>query len=186
MSPANSYASDLSPEFALLGFLAQQSAHGYELHQRLSTDLGQVWHVSLSQTYNILNRLEVRGFIRGIVQEQEKLPPRRTFRLTSAGRRRFDNWLYSPTPCSVRTIRVEFVTRLYFSHARHPDRVANLIEAQIEEVRAGLTRLEAMLAELPPGQVFNQLGLKLRVRQLASLMDWLTECRAALEPRRAA
>jgi DNA-binding PadR family transcriptional regulator len=186
MPTRTSYASDLSPEYALLGLLAQRPTHGYELHQRLVTDLGQVWHVSLSQTYNILNRLESQGFVRGTVQDQEKLPSRRIFRLTLAGRRRFDNWLYSPTPCSVRTIRVEFVTRLYFSHALNPDRIANLVEAQTEEVRARLTRLQVVLAELPPHQVFNQLGLKLRVRQLTSLLDWLAECRATLEPRRAA
>jgi DNA-binding PadR family transcriptional regulator len=34
------YASALSPEYALLGFLAQKAAHGYELHQRLSNELG--------------------------------------------------------------------------------------------------------------------------------------------------
>ena len=36
---------------ALLGLLAIRPDHGYELHQRLSNDLGQVWHISLSQTY---------------------------------------------------------------------------------------------------------------------------------------
>lgn len=178
-SPA-SYASALSPEYALLGLLTRRPAHGYELHQRLIADLGQVWHVSLSQTYNILNRLEARGFIAGAVQEQARLPARRSFHLTAAGRRRFQTWLQSPAPCSVRTIRVEFTTRLYFAHALSPDAVPDLIEAQTAEVRSGLERLQAMLAELPPDQTFNRLGLNLRLRQLASLLDWLAECRAAL------
>ena len=180
MPSRTSYASALSPEYALLGFLAQHSAHGYELHQRLVTDLGQVWHVSLSQTYNILNRLEAQGFIAGTVQEQAKLPARRSFRLTAAGRRRFNTWLHSPAPCSVRTIRVEFTTRLYFAQALSPDTVPDLIEAQTTEVRAGLTRLQNIQAEFPPNQMFNRLGLNLRIRQLASLLDWLADCRAAL------
>ena len=180
MSSQTSYASALSPEYALLGFLAQHSAHGYELHQRLVTDLGQVWHVSLSQTYNILNRLEAQGFIAGTVQEQAKLPARRSFRLTVAGRRRFNTWLHSPAPCSVRTVRVEFTTRLYFAQALSPATVPDLIEAQTTEVRAGLTRLQNIQAEFPPNQMFNRLGLNLRIRQLASLLDWLAECRAAL------
>jgi PadR family transcriptional regulator AphA len=180
MSLQTAYASALSPEYALLGFLAQHPAHGYELHQRLVTDLGQIWHVSLSQTYNILNRLEAQGFIAGTVQEQVKLPARRSFRLTSAGRRHFHTWLHSPAPCSVRTIRVEFTTRLYFEQALNPDRVPALIEAQTAEVRAGLTRLQHIQAELPPEQTFNRLGLDLRIRQLTSLLDWLAECRAAL------
>lgn len=180
MPSRTSYASALSPEFALLGFLAQHPAHGYELHQRLVTDLGQVWHVSLSQTYNILNRLEAQGFIAGTVQEQAKLPARRSFRLTAAGRRRFNAWLHSPAPCSVRTIRVEFTTRLYFAQALSPDTVPDLIEAQTTEVRAGLTRLQNIQAEFPPNQMVNRLGLNLRIRQLASLLDWLADCRAAL------
>ncbi len=180
MSPQTAYASALSPEYALLGCLAQHPAHGYELHQRLVTDLGQVWRVSLSQTYNILNRLEAQGFIAGTVQEQAKLPARRSFRLTSTGRRRFNTWLHSPAPCSVRTIRVEFTTRLYFAQALSPDTVPDLIEAQTTEVRAGLTRLQNIQAEFPPNQMFNRLGLNLRIRQLASLLDWLAECRAAL------
>jgi hypothetical protein len=28
--------------------------------------------------------------------------------------------------------------------------------------------------------MFNRLGLNLRIRQLASLLDWLADCRAAL------
>ena len=180
MTSRTSYASALSPEFALLGFLAQHPAHGYELHQRLVTDLGQVWHVSLSQTYNILNRLEAQGFIAGTVQEQAKLPARRSFRLTAAGRRRFNTWLHSPAPCSVRTIRVEFTTRLYFAQALSPDTVPDLIEAQTTEVRAGLTRLQNIQAEFPPNQMVNRLGLNLRIRQLASLLDWLADCRAAI------
>jgi DNA-binding PadR family transcriptional regulator len=136
--------------------------------------------VSLSQTYNILNRLEAQGFIAGTVQEQAKLPARRSFRLTAAGRRRFNTWLHSPAPCSVRTIRVEFTTRLYFAQALSPDTVPDLIEAQTTEVRAGLTRLQNIQAEFPPNQMFNRLGLNLRIRQLASLLDWLADCRAAL------
>ena len=180
MPSKTSYASALSPEYALMGFLAQQPAHGYELHQRLMADLSQVWHVSLSQTYNILNRLEAQGFITGTLQEQAKLPARRRFRLTPAGRRRFDAWLHSLTGSSVRAIRVEFTTRLYFAHALNPEMARNLIEAQIVETRNGLARLQDLLAELPHEQTFNRLGLELRVRQLTSILDWLAQCREVL------
>ena len=55
----------LSPEYALLGLLDLQPMHGYELHQRLTKELGQIWHVSLSQAYNILKRLEHKNLIYG-------------------------------------------------------------------------------------------------------------------------
>ena len=174
------YASALSPEYALLGFLARQPAHGYELHQRLIAHLGQVWHVSLSQTYNILNRLEAHGFILGAVEKQAKLPARRRFQLTAAGRRRFEAWLQAPTGNSVRAIRVEFTTRLYFARAIEPDLARTLIDAQVAETRTGLARLQEMLGEIPEEQTFNRLGLELRIRQLTSILDWLAACRKAL------
>lgn len=177
MTSPNTYASHLSPEYAVLGFLAQHPAHGYELHQQLTDHLAQVWHLSLSQTYNLLNRLETRGLINGAAQKQEKLPDRRVFRLTAAGRRRLNNWLRAPTPPSVRAVRVEFLTRLYFTQALTPAAVPDLIEAQEAEIRAGIERLQMVLAELPPGQTFNQLSLQLRLRQLTSLLEWLAECR---------
>jgi PadR family transcriptional regulator AphA len=170
----------LSPEYVLLGLLNQQPAHGYDLHQRLAEELGQIWHISLSQMYNILKRLEVKGFIIGVAQVQEKAPTRRRFRLTPLGRRRFEEWLSAPTEPRSRAIRVEFLTRLYFVYITNPKAGRSLIDDQIAVTQAGIAHLTAMLAELPPDQVFNQLGLDLRLRQLTSILDWLSECRAIL------
>jgi DNA-binding PadR family transcriptional regulator len=175
-----SYASALSPEFALLGFLSQRQAHGYELHRQLEEELGQVWHVSLSQTYNILTRLERQGYITGKTLEQEKLPSRREFQLTPAGQTHFEEWLHTPTGCSVRAIRVEFTTRLYFANARSAGMARDMIQMQVDEIEQGIRRIGEALATLPAEQTFNRLGLKMRIRQLASVIEWLSECRDAL------
>ena len=178
MPPKESHhASALSPEYALLGLLAGSPAHGYELHQVLTTDLGQVWHLSLSQTYNILNRLEAQGFIDGSLQEQEKLPARRLFHLTEDGRERFEAWLWAVSGSSVRSIRLEFLTRLYFARRLDPRRALGLVDAQIGETRRGLGRLQQMQDSIPEGGLINQLGLDLRIRQLESILEWLEGCR---------
>lgn len=170
-------ASRLSPEFALLGFLSQAPAHGYELHARLTSELGEIWHCSQSQTYNILARLEAQGFIEGRPHPQEKRPDRRELRLTESGRARFEAWLWQVSPPSVHAIRVEFLTRLYFQSARHPQAARQSLEAQIHAARAHLERLRRRLESLPPAQTFNRLGLSLRISQLQTLADWL-EARA--------
>lgn len=175
------YASALSPEFALLGLLSENPAHGYELHRRLTTHLGQIWHVSLSQTYNILTRLESNGDIKGTVQKQGNLPSRRRYRLTTAGRRRFEWWLRAPTGASVRAIRVEFTTRLFFASSRDPALAKALIDAQTAETQKGVVRLKATLSQLPPDQTFNRQGLDLRIRQLASILEWLDGFRTSLQ-----
>lgn len=180
LSADSSYASALSPEYALLGLLTQQPAHGYELCRRLVAELGQVWHISLSQTYNILNRLEAHGWIAGARHEQVKLPAKRTYQLTEAGRLRFEAWLAQPTGCSVRAIRVEFITRLYFARSLDPGRIEPVIDAQLDDLRAGLAGLEQIRVGIPPEQTFNRLAVELRIRQLGSICDWLEGCRLAL------
>jgi PadR family transcriptional regulator, regulatory protein AphA len=181
-TPKPPYSGPLSPEYALLGLLAILPDHGYNLYQRLETDLGQVWHISLSQTYNILNRLQSQGFVGEILQDQEKRPSRRQFHLSPAGLQRFQTWLDTPTHDSVRAIRVEFTTRLYFVSILAPQQAHRLIDVQIAKTQAGLKRLNARMEELPAGQVFNRLGLELRISQLHSILTWLESCHNALPP----
>jgi DNA-binding PadR family transcriptional regulator len=176
----SAYVGSLSPEFALLGLLSQGPAHGYELHQRLTTELGQVWHLSQSQIYNILNRLEGKGFIHGTLQEQDKLPAKRSFKLTEAGQQRFLDWLNLPSRSSVRAIRVEFTTRLYFALTISHELAHQLIDAQMTETQAGLERLKIRQAQVPSEQTFNWLGLDLRIRQLTSILEWLASCHSAI------
>ncbi len=173
-------ASSVSPEYVLLGMIHQQPAHGYDLHERITQQLGQIWNISLSQTYNILNRLEERGLITGALEEQEKAPARRRFCSTISGRRHFEAWLHKSTEPSSHAIRVEFLTRLYFVHATEPENIGQLIDTQIDDTRAALSRMQTALAELPPDQVFNRLGLELRVHQLNSILIWLENCRVQL------
>lgn len=170
-----------SPEYALLGFLYQHPDHGYILHQHLLNELGSVWHVSQSQTYAILNRLEAQGYISSTTIEQEKLPPRQLFQITAAGRLRFEQWLGSPSGSSVRAIRVEFITRLYFAKKVFPAMIPAMIEAESFEIDTALTSLEIYQKSIPPEQMFNRLGLELRIQQLQSVRTWLTKCHAAIE-----
>jgi PadR family transcriptional regulator, regulatory protein AphA len=177
--PNSSSHRSRSPEFALLGFLYLRSGYGYELHRHLVAELGQAWHISQSQTYAILKRLEAQGFISSTTVEQEKLPDLQSLEITPAGRSRFESWLDSPTGSSVRAIRLELITRLYFLQKIAPRRIQPVLHAQVTEVQKTLTRLEAGLAALPDEQLFNRLSLQLRIRQLKSILEWLDECRGS-------
>ena len=177
MSEQNHPVRAHSPEFALLGFLYQEPSHGYTLHHQLVNELGYIWHVSQSQTYAILKRLERQGSISFTTLEQEKLPPRQLLQITSAGRRRFQVWLRAPSGSSVRAIRLEFITRLYFAQKLFPRSLRTMFAAQSAEIDTALARLETTLAAIPPEQTYNRLGLELRIRQLRSIEDWLIECR---------
>ncbi|KAB2867546.1 MAG: PadR family transcriptional regulator [Anaerolineae bacterium] len=182
MSKKQPPASTISPEYLLLGFLNQAPTHGYDLHERIHRELGQIWHISLSQTYNILNRLEAEGYIKSEVQAQEKSPPRHYFQLTSLGHKRFGEWLNTPTKPSIHAIRVEFLTRLYFVYTTTPEAIHALIASQITQIQMDLAHIQIMHRELAADQVFNQLGLELRIRQLTSVIAWLEECHLRFAP----
>jgi len=165
------------PEYALLGFLLLGSNHGYELHRRMSAELGGIWRISQSQAYAVLKRLEMRGHLTAARVEQEKLPAIQVLKLTPAGRRHFHAWLETPTASSVRAIRLEFITRLYFAEKLAPQSVLNLIEEQAASVRATLERLERTLHPAAEDGKFSRLSQQLRIRQLRSTIAWIEECR---------
>ena len=168
---------NVSPEFALLGFLIAGSSHGYDLHQRFVSELGQVWHLSQSQAYAILKRLENRGDISAQIIEQEKLPARQVLYITERGRRRFFEWLELGIGTTARSIRLEFLTRLYFSRLHRPEDTAKIYQAQSTEIESTIARLEILLAHLPPEQIFNRLSLDLRLRQMRLIQNWMAEIR---------
>jgi len=179
MSKPTPSHSSRSPEYALLGFLYESPVHGYDLHHRLVNELGQIWRASQSQTYNILKRLELRGDVAATTIKQAKLPDRQVLKITTSGRKRFLTWLNTPTGSSVRAIRLEFITRLYFTQKFATENLLPILDAQAAEINASLTRLEVDQASIPAGQTFNRLGLGLRTQQLRSVLNWLVECRKA-------
>jgi len=168
----------LTPEFALLGFLFQQPTYGYELYQQLVTELGFVWHVSMSQAYNILKRLERQGLVTGTLHMQDKRPAQRHLTLTPAGRARFQKWLQAPPRDSLHAVRTDFMTRLHFVSQLYPDQVPALLDAQEAQAHAGIARLKKQLPGIPESQHVNRLGVDLRIRQLTALVDWLVVCRS--------
>jgi molybdopterin-binding protein len=157
-----------------------QPGHGYELHQRLTRELGYIWSVSQAQTYNILKRLEAQGFIKSRIVPQEKLPSRNLLTLTRRGRTRFETWLKTPGGSSVRTIRLEFTTRLYFARQTGLLEPQQMIDLQVAEVRTKLRQLEGDLTEMPLSETYNRLGLEYQIFQRKSILDWLDSCRQTL------
>lgn len=177
MASREHHTGNISPEFALLGFLISGPSHGYDLHQRFMIELGHVWHLSQSQAYTILKRLEQRGDISARVVEQEKLPARQMLYISEAGRRRFFEWLELGIAANARSIRLEFLTRLYFTQLHRPENMSRIYEAQADEMETAIERLESLLEHLPPEQVFNRLSLDLRLRQMRLIQNWMAEIR---------
>jgi DNA-binding PadR family transcriptional regulator len=166
----------LSPEMALLGLLYRESGHGYDLHRKIAADLGHVWHLSQSQAYSILKRLETKGDISVREIPQEKLPPRQELHMTAQGRKNFLAWLDTPSGGSTRAIRMEFLTRVYFMEMYFPEKIAYAFDQQRTEAEANIHRLEKTLSSLDHEQLYNRLSLEMRLKQLRLVLEWLDEC----------
>lgn len=172
-NPHSRHVGNLSPEMALLGQLYAGPDHGYDLHRRVASDLGEIWHLSQSQSYTILKRLENQGDISTHEIPQEKLPPRQILTLTQAGRERFLRWLDTPSGASIRSIRMEFITRFYFLSQYFPEKILSAFELQGNEIKQNISRLEALLEEITEDQLYNRMSLDLRLRQLRTALEWL-------------
>jgi DNA-binding PadR family transcriptional regulator len=170
------YIGAMSPEMALLGLLYGGAGHGYDLHRKVVADLGQVWHLSQSQAYSILKRLETQGDISAQEVTQRKLPSRQLLRMTGQGRKKFLKWLDAPSGGSTRAIRMEFLTRLYFMKMYFPEKIAQAFDQQRAEAHTNIRRLEKTLAELPSDQIYNYMSLDMRLKQLNLVLEWLEDC----------
>jgi len=171
-------SADLSPHFALLGFLYFQPMHGYDLHKQLQANLREVWRISQSQAYTILKRLEKDAWIRSTPQPdpEGKRPERSCFELTPVGRAGFESWLFTPTPSSARALRVEFLTRLFFASHISSDLTSRLLQEQSAATHTDLAGLRRRFDQIPANQIYNRLGIELRIRQLVALLEWMDSC----------
>jgi len=172
----------LSPEMALLGQLYGGPGHGYDLHRKVITDLGQVWHLRQSQAYAILKRLEAQGEISMEKFPQEKLPARQLLHMTALGRSHFLEWLETPNGGSARAIRLEFVTRVYFLRMYMPEKLPQAFARQRKEAERHIRRLEKIRDELPEEQIFNRMSIEMRLKQLKSVLEWLDDSQKYFQP----
>ena len=173
-------ASKLFPEFPILGFLFKKPAYGYELFQSLQ-ELKNTWRFSLGQVYNILNRLETADYVKSIILDKEKLPAKRYFSITVKGKKHFLDWIRKTTPISVRAIRIEFLTRLYFTRKLFPGLIDQIFNDQIELVNDSLSDLREEMTLTPAEEVFNLMNIDFRIKQIESTLYWLNECRKVFE-----
>lgn len=88
----------MSVRHALLGLIAQQPRHGYELHAAFLAMLGgaQNWDLKPAQVYTTLTRLEKNCLIAKQSTTQDGGPQKVIYEITPQGRQELDRWLDQP------------------------------------------------------------------------------------------
>lgn len=175
MATNSKSSSNLSPEYLILGYLMKGPSHGYEIFQSIQTDLTQIWHLSMSQIYNILTRLEKKGYITSAEEVQDNQRVRKMLFLTEKGRKHFEDWLYTACPGSARALRIEFLTRHYFMKRLYPEKVPQMIEEQIARMEKDLSKIQSILAKIDAADFYNHSAVQMKIDQLNTMLNWFKQ-----------
>lgn len=167
------------PDDLILGLLAFRHQHGYELlaHFQAPAELGRVWTMSRSQVYAVLKRLELQGMVRGRPVAGQAAPDRVEYAVTAGGRRQLESWLLETEPsASVRSIRVEFISKLYVA-----ERLGRSLDPIIARQEAAcLNRLrELEKARQSAASATERRSLDFVMGQLRAAITWLDGIRVA-------
>ena len=159
-----------STKYAILGALMPGPKHGYEILRFLDSHLDPTWHISSSQLYLLLGKLEAECLLRSNVEIQKNRPSKRVFLLTPAGRKVFLGWIHSPT-AHVRDLRIEFLARLFFFNYLSLEGGNELIKAQIE-ILEQIGRKIKQKQQDEKGS-FNKLVLGFKIATVDAWIEWL-------------
>lgn len=167
----------LTIEHALLGFLLPQPQHGYAIHQQLTdpAGLGPVWRLKLSHLYTLLHKLEETGYVIATPESQDNRPPRKVFQLTPTGEAAFLDWVQSPVAHG-RSLRLEFLVKLYFARREGTDVASRLVAAQRARVQEWLADSEGRADQTPNDRAYSRLVAQFRQGQIEAMLTWLDHC----------
>ena len=85
----------MSLRFGILGLLAEEPLHGYEVKQRFEDMFGGAWDLNIGSVYQVLQRLERDGLVEPVGERGDR--GRQSYRTTSAGISALQEWLEDPS-----------------------------------------------------------------------------------------
>ncbi|MDO9445999.1 MAG: PadR family transcriptional regulator [Dehalococcoidia bacterium] len=136
MPPATDDRPLLPGEFAVLGLLALEPRHGYELARAFSAPpLSEVCPVEPSLLYAYLRSLERRALVDWEEVRVGNRPPRKTYEPSEAGWEALRGWLRAPVT-RMREVRLDLLLKLYLLRLLDPAGEPRLVARQIEACAA--------------------------------------------------
>ena len=88
------YGRGMSLRFGVLGLLAEEALHGYQVKQRFEEMLGGTWEVNIGSVYQALQRLERDGLVATTGDRGDR--GRQAYLTTEAGLSALNEWLEDP------------------------------------------------------------------------------------------
>ncbi|MFF4844396.1 PadR family transcriptional regulator [Streptomyces collinus] len=170
-------------ELSILGFLAEEPLHGYELKERIRALSGHVRPVSDGALYPAINRLVAAGLLDQRTEDGASAAPRRMLSLTAKGRADLLARLRGPRQTEI-TDQVRFNTVLAFlRHLPDPAEQAAVLRRRLDFLETPSSFFyrdgEPVPAE-EAGDLFRQGMLRVARATGRAEREWLREALAVL------
>lgn len=130
----------MSLENGILGYLSQKPLSGYDIKKIFNMSAAYFWPADQAQIYRTLKNLEDDGMIeiRGVMKDAG--PSKKLYMITEMGRKKLHDWLMSQKQSDY-VIRRPFLMQLFFSGELSREEQLVFINAQFEQTRALIKRL---------------------------------------------
>lgn len=178
----------MSVKYGLLGILARQPQHGYELKRTFEQITGGFWQLNYGQIYQTLDRLEGDGFVTFTVEHDDTAPDRKVYEITGAGKNALDDWLSSPDP-RPRPLRDELFIRLAVMADGPLSPLLDLLAAHRDTYLQKMRELTALKSDLEEraegdadgsGALIESLLMDAALFHAEADLRWLEHCEAKL------
>jgi PadR family transcriptional regulator, regulatory protein AphA len=123
----------MSIEHAILGLLSWRPMSGYDLKKIFEDASILYWSGNNNEIYRTLVKLHADGQVTRQVEQQESLPARKVYSITTQGQETLKKWvLASPEPPQ---LRHTFLIQLSWADALSPAELAGLLAKYEDEVQ---------------------------------------------------
>jgi PadR family transcriptional regulator, regulatory protein AphA len=123
-----------------LGFLTFGEASGYDIKKHFEASFDHFFSTGFGSIYPALAALAEEGLASCTSVPQAGRPDRKVYRITPAGEAALRSTLATCEPAH--KVRSELLAVLYFSNLMPPQRVTELLDAQLADMRQGLVRMK--------------------------------------------
>lgn len=140
-----------------LGILSFEDASGYDIKQRFERVYSHFFAAGYGSIYPALAELAAEGLVTCREEPGGSARPRKVYSLTAAGRRTLAERLEAAEPRH--RVHSDFALLMFLAELMEPERVAEMIERRLADIRAHLARLAAYERDadgLPPGVEFTR------------------------------
>lgn len=164
----------------LLGLLAGQPMHGYDLKTAFDKEFGVLWNLNFGQVYPTLDKLSEQGFL-STRSESYGGRERNVYSITDAGKEELIRWLQSPSE-PIRIGREETFLKLAVASWTDTAYLREIVQERRHAYRhalADFVRLQASLdqeSDLYAGMVLDAMILRTEAE-----LKWLERVESRLE-----